>query len=623
MIKMGVQCIKRQNSKQKDVMKSLKTLCATTLILSLALLALGPLIQFDQSQTLVCQDWPLCFGEILPQQIEGRGWLEYTHRFLAAVTGFLSLLMALIAFNKRRDPQLISALKPIAMSLFFIVIQGALGAITVIYKLPTVVSTAHMFFSLVYILYLGKIWIELSGTGPLESSVLKNIWNPNHRDALFLSLFSLFVLLILSSLVRHTGSLRVCGTGIEAILACQPSNALLPFFHTQSPQINLHLSYRLLSLISAVLAVISLARFAFYARKFSASLARTAFIALFFQVQLFFTGPILILTHLPRSLSVLYVLLSFLATLSLWFVYLKVKKIEIDQLGGKQHTFFSDLIELTKPRLSGLVVVTTLVGILMAPSSLSLFKSIWALTLITMVVMGACALNCYIEKDVDVQMERTKTRSLPSGRMKPSTALIFGVGLLLVSLPLLALTINYLTAALGLSAAVLYLYAYTPMKRMSETALYVGAIPGALPPLMGWTTVMNEMSPLGLSLFFILFVWQLPHFLAISIFHAQDYEGAGIKVYPNQKGINVTKWGIVGWTAVLFFVSIVPSYWGSLGSAYQISALIFGAAFLLLALMGLFTENNDKEQLRLWARRYFLGSIFYLPLLLGAMIFFR
>lgn len=604
-------------------MKSLKTLCATTLLLSLALLALGPLIQFDQSQSLVCQDWPLCFGQILPQQIEGRGWLEYSHRFLAGMAGFLSLLMMLIAYNKRDDLVVKKALKPIAMSLFFIIIQGLLGAITVIYKLPTVVSTAHMFFSLVYVLYLVKIWVELSGVDSLDVAHLKNVWKPKYRDALFLSFFSLFVLLILSSLVRHTGSLRVCGTGVEALLACRPSNAWLPFFHTSSPQVNLHLSYRILSLLTALMATLSLGSFAYHAKKFSASLSRAAFFSLLFQVLLFATGPLLILMHLPRSLSVVYVLLSLLAILTLWFVYLKVNKIELDLLGGKQHTFFSDLVELTKPRLSGLVIVTTLVGILMAPSSLSLFTSIWALILITMVVMGACALNCYIEKDVDIQMERTKTRSLPAGRMKPSTALIFGVGLLLVSLPLLALTINYLTAALGLLAAVLYLYAYTPMKRMSETALYVGAIPGALPPLMGWTTVMNEMSALGLSLFFILFVWQLPHFLAISIFHAQDYEGAGIKVYPNQKGINVTKWGIVGWTAVLFVVSIVPSYWGGLGNAYQISALIFGAAFLLLALMGLFIENDNEDQLRVWARRYFLGSIFYLPLLLGAMIFFR
>lgn len=618
-----MECINRQNSKQKEVMKSLKTLCATTLLLSLALLALGPLIQFDQSQSLVCQDWPLCFGQILPQQIEGRGWLEYSHRFLAGMAGFLSLLMMLIAYNKRHEPVVKTALKPIAMSLFFIIIQGLLGAITVIYKLPTVVSTAHMFFSLVYVLYLVKIWVELSGPESLAVTQIKNVWNPKYRDALFLSFFSLFVLLILSSLVRHTGSLRICGTGVEALLACRPSNAWLPFFHTSSPQINLHLSYRVLSFVAAMMAALSLGCFASYAKKFSTPLARSAFYSMLLQILLFATGPLLILTHLPRSLSVVYVLLSLLAILTLWFVYLKVNKIECEVLGGKQHTFFSDLVELTKPRLSGLVIVTTLVGILMAPSSLSLFTSIWALILITMVVMGACALNCYIEKDVDFQMERTKTRSLPAGRMKPSTALIFGVGLLLISLPLLALTINYLTAALGLLAAVLYLYAYTPMKRMSETALYVGAIPGALPPLMGWTTVMNEMSPLGLSLFFILFVWQLPHFLAISIFHAQDYEGAGIKVYPNQKGIDVTKRGIVGWTAVLFVVSIVPSYWGGLGNAYQISALIFGAAFLLLALMGFFIENDNEDQLKVWARRYFLGSIFYLPLLLGAMIFFR
>lgn len=606
-------------------MNSLKTLCGTTLIFSLALLALGPLIQFDQSQSLVCQEWPLCFGQLLPQQIEGRAWVEYSHRFLASLVGFLNILMMFIAYQKRQEKLVGKALKPIAMSLFFVIIQGLLGAITVIYKLPTVVSTAHMFFSLVYLLYLVKAWVELSGVDKdaQQATNLRKDWNPKHRDALFVSFFLLFILLLMSSLVRHTGSLRICGTGIDSLLACRPSGAWLPFFQSDIPQVNLHLTYRVLSFLAAITAAFSLFRFSRAAKAFSQTLSLRAFLSSIFQMALFFMGPLLVLNHLPRSLSVVYVLLSLVALISLYWTFLSVNKIENELLKGKQHTLLSDFIELTKPRLSGLVIATTLVGILMAPSSLSLFTSIWALFLITLVVMGACALNCYIEKDIDGQMERTRERSLPSGRMKPKLALIFGAGLLFFSLPLLALTINYLTAFLGLLAAVLYLYAYTPMKRMSETALYVGAIPGALPPLMGWTTVMNEISPLGVALFLILFVWQLPHFLAISIFHAGDYQDAGIKVYPNQKGLTVTKNGIVVWTGVLFAVSLLPIIWGGLGTAYQISALIFGAAFLLLALMGLFLDNEKEEELKIWARRYFLGSLFYLPLLMGAMIFFR
>jgi protoheme IX farnesyltransferase len=120
-----------------------------------------------------------------------------------------------------------------------------------------------------------------------------------------------------------------------------------------------------------------------------------------------------------------------------------------------------------------------------------------------------------------------------------------------------------------------------------------------------------------------MFVWQLPHFMAISIFHAKDYARAGIKVYPNEKGEERTKKNILLGTLWLFAVSLTPSYWGDIGQAYQLAALILGGAFTLLAFAGFFLPKSDVLGLRLWARRYFLGSLFYLPLLMGSMIFFR
>jgi protoheme IX farnesyltransferase len=240
-----------------------------------------------------------------------------------------------------------------------------------------------------------------------------------------------------------------------------------------------------------------------------------------------------------------------------------------------------------------------------------------------MVVFGAAALNCFIERDVDAKMVRTKDRPLAAKRMKPSTAMWFGLILISLSVPAICLLINWTTGILALVAAILYLYAYTPMKQKSELAVYVGAIPGAIPPVMGWTAVTGQIDIMAITLFLILFVWQLPHFLAISIYHAEDYGAANIKIYPNLKrGIGITKIGIFVFTVFLFGVSLLPSLFSGASFVYTRAALVLSGLFLLHSSLGFFIRN-DKAREKEWARNYFYGSLFYLPLLLMALIFFR
>lgn len=608
----------------------LKKICALTLFASFALLMLGPLIQFDQGRQLVCQEWPLCFGQIFPgQELQGRGWLEYSHRFLAALVGFLSALLVVLAYQKKTyDKAAKAALKPLSMALFFVVVQGLLGGLTVIYQLPTLISTGHMLFSLVYILFLEKAYLELSFSPELlisQSSVpvFQKKWSPVLRDLLWLGLTMTLLTLLLNSLVRQTGSLRICGTGLDSLWSCQQFGGLFPFTKDAIPSARLHMSYRFWALLSFLVAFCASGLTAWRMRKVAPRLSAFSAAVGLLVLLSFLMGPLVLVTHISLGPTLWYLALSLLSLSSFWLLYLSVVKLEETFFSRPLHTLFSDLMELTKPKLSALVVVTALVGMLVAPVQISLFKAAWALVLIALVVLGACALNCYIELEVDKHMERTKERALPSGRMSARMGLGFGLGLLVFSIPLLAWSINMITAILAFAAAALYLLAYTPMKRKSELALYVGAVPGALPPVMGWTAVMDNLSPMAWSLFLIMFVWQLPHFLAISIFHAKDYARAGIKVYPNERGEKTAKTNILLGTLWLFAVSLTPSYWGHLGQAYQIAALIFGAAFTLLAFAGFFLDKSDILGLRIWARRYFLGSLFYLPLLMGAMIFFR
>jgi protoheme IX farnesyltransferase len=281
-----------------------------------------------------------------------------------------------------------------------------------------------------------------------------------------------------------------------------------------------------------------------------------------------------------------------------------------------------DLFSLTKPRLSSLVIFTCALGLFLAPGEISLWRAILSVGATSGLVAGACMINCWMEKDIDALMERTKNRPLPSGRLNPILAVSVGVSLVILCLVLLYSFINPLTGTLGLIATLTYVFLYTPMKKISSWALFAGAIPGAIPPLMGWTTMTNSIGDLGIVLFAILFIWQLPHFLSISMYHAKDYNNANFKIFPTQIGIRKTIHHISIYTLGLLLVSLVPYYMGVSNSSYRNFMFFLGGGFLLLALMGYQKKENSNELL-VWSRHYFYASLIYLPCVFLALIFFK
>lgn len=298
------------------------------------------------------------------------------------------------------------------------------------------------------------------------------------------------------------------------------------------------------------------------------------------------------------------------------------RAVALPSLTVEKPSVFSDFLSLTKPRLSSLVIFTSALGIFLAPGEINFLSAFIGIIATSGLVGGACAINCYMERDIDALMERTKTRPLPSGRISASTALSFGVFLIFTCLLALYLLINPLTALLGLVAAFIYVFLYTPMKTKSSMALFAGAIPGAIPPLMGWTTVTNTIGGLGLVLFGILFIWQLPHFLSIAIYHVSDYDKADIKTHPSSIGISKTVKWIGLYTYCLFIVSLLPFYIGATTEAYKYSIIALGGGYFLYSLLGIAMEENSAELLQ-WARRYFYGSLIYLPCVFVLMIIFR
>jgi protoheme IX farnesyltransferase len=288
----------------------------------------------------------------------------------------------------------------------------------------------------------------------------------------------------------------------------------------------------------------------------------------------------------------------------------------------KKTSLISDLFSLTKPRLSSLVILTCALGLFLAPLPVGIFTAFISMICTTCLVGGACVINCVMEKDIDGLMERTKDRPLPSGRLSTKLALSFGLFLVITSLILIYSFVNPLTGHLGLVATIFYVFLYTPLKQKTSFALFVGAVPGAIPPLMGWTTVMNEINSLGLALFLILFIWQLPHFLSISIYHVNDYNNANIKTYPGNLGVRNTVHLIVFYTLVLFLISLVPYFQGDTSDMYRNLIFILGGSYFVFSLTGYLKKENSPELL-LWARRYFYGSLVYLPCVFVMLIFFK
>ncbi|MFO0626168.1 MAG: heme o synthase [Polyangiales bacterium] len=275
-----------------------------------------------------------------------------------------------------------------------------------------------------------------------------------------------------------------------------------------------------------------------------------------------------------------------------------------------------DLVALTKPRLSSLVLCTTAGGLWLAHGALARWSSVAALAGTTLAVAGAHALNCYIERDIDRYMARTRGRPLPAGRLEPRVALVLGVALALVSIPLLWVAVNPVTSLLGALALGTYVLVYTPMKTRSPAALYVGAVPGALPPLMGWTAATGRIDAAGLVLFGVLFVWQLPHFLAIAIYRKDDYAAAGMRTLPIVRGDAVARRQIALWTLALVPVTLALLPLGVAGWIYGAAALALNAAFVWRALPGLRREAPAEG----WARAVFLLSLVYLTGLFLALI---
>lgn len=275
-----------------------------------------------------------------------------------------------------------------------------------------------------------------------------------------------------------------------------------------------------------------------------------------------------------------------------------------------------DFYELTKPRLSFLSVLTAIIGYLAASPSRDLNILISLLIGTSLAAGGAAVLNQWFEREADAKMVRTRERAIPAGRVHPRHALIYGLGLSVLGCLILYSGANSLAGILAAITIVTYTLLYTPLKQLTTWNTVIGAIPGALPPLIGWAAATGKIDPLGWILFIILFLWQMPHFFAIAWTYRNDYAQGGFVMLSNadENGRKVARQSFV-FCIALIISTLLPVLLGDASWAYGAIAIAAGIYLLLPAIDFLNAEKRDKA-----ARKLFFASIFYLPALLCTLV---
>jgi heme o synthase len=295
---------------------------------------------------------------------------------------------------------------------------------------------------------------------------------------------------------------------------------------------------------------------------------------------------------------------------------MKTATVENPTLASSRHGFVSDLAELVKARLTLLVLLTTAVGFYLGSETPIDYRSLFNTVFGTAAAAaGAAALNQWWERRADALMRRTRTRPIPAGRMPPLQALALGAALSIFGVVYLAIVCNALSAALAAITIAIYIFAYTPLKRASTANTAVGAIPGAIPPMIGWAAARGDIGAGAWSLFLIVFLWQLPHFFAIAWMCREDYSRAGFRMISSDDSSGERSASqSVFFCILLLILAGLPAFVGIVTYAYEAIELLLGALFVLVAMRFLRLRTQSA------ARLLFIASIVYLPLLLAALV---
>jgi protoheme IX farnesyltransferase len=586
---------------------SIATTAATTL-----LVAVGGLVRATGSG-LGCPGWPTCYGRLIPP-LEYHALIEYSHRFLATVVVVLVCLQALLAWRGFRVVPLL--VRPALAAVGLVFMQAALGGVVVKGDLEATLVTLHFATAMAL---LGVLVVVTTNAFCLERHEPRaEIADSTFGRLAFWTAAAAGTLLVVGAYVRAEGA------GLAFRDWPLMDGRLVP---TLGGVATLMFVHRVLAAIVLVLVIWVVIR----ARSMeprSGALVALSSVALALMGAQILVGaanvwsslaPAAVTAHVAGSALIWGVLVALVTVSRRLAEPGPAHPLEADaRANGKKRTLretTAAYFQLTKPRIIVLLLITTVPAMLLAERGLPSPWLILATLLGGMVAAGSAnAINCYLDRDVDEVMRRTRRRPLPAHRIPPERALAFGYALGAISFFFLAIAVNVLAATLALSAIAFYVFVYTMwLKRTSVQNIVIGGAAGAAPALVGWAAVTGTVGLPAWILFAIVFVWTPPHFWALSLRYQGDYAAAGIPMLPVVRGERETRRQIVRYSVLLFATSLLLVPLGHMGPTYAAAAVVLGGWFVWRALT-LWRSDSAAEPMRL-----FKYSILYLGLLFAAV----
>jgi protoheme IX farnesyltransferase len=586
-------------------MTLLRRLSTATVASTLALIAVGGIVRAIGAGD-ACPDWPRCFGQWIPP-LEIDTVIEYTHRLLAAVTGVLILTTAWVAWRRARSDR--GVLWPIAAAVVVVIIQAGIGRIRILADDPAkpLIVTVHFLVAMALVTL-----VVVAATAARVPRARRGDPQPAGRSTRRVLAWTLGVtgfLLLLGAYVR--------GEGASLVFLDWPlmDGRLIP--HLDGRDTAAAFAHRAVAAIAVVLGAALALRFRDLRHRPDRVLALGAFALLLAQAAV---GGAAVLTRLAPAAVAAHVVGSALAWSALVALATAVRRrtppiAPTPTHGGRRRReTVAAYLQLAKPDIIVLLLITTVPAMVLAAGGMPPATLVMA-TLLggTLGAAGANAINCYLDRDIDQAMARTRGRPIPNGRVAPTAALRFGLVLVVASFAWLAVTVNVLAAALTVAAAGFYVVVYTLlMKRATPQNIVIGGAAGAVPALVGWAAVTGSVGLPAVVLFAIVFAWTPPHFWALALKYSDDYRAAGVPMLPAIRSPRVTAVHILLYSVMVVAVSLLLYPAARLGALYLTAAIVLGGLFVAHAVR-LLRDRGARTSMAL-----FRFSITYLGLLFAA-----
>ena len=585
------------------------------------LIALGGTVRVSDSG-LSCPDWPLCHGRIFVA-LDYHVLLEQFHRYAASIVSILIVSVTVLAIIYARKERQI--LVPALIAPAFLVIQIVLGGLTVLWKLPPQIITAHLGTALVIFAMVITVAVMAGKAKPSRELPAKT---RKFARLAITNAILVYGLLLSGSYVTNS----------NAELACPgwPICSNPPQWAVQLGLSDINIFHRLVAAFVGLVMIWTIVS-ALRRRNVAPGQALVALSAGVLFIAQAIVGGLVVLLNGPDFVDGLHLalatavwgLLVTLAVLAVRQLRAAPQGAELEALEAKEERekkevgpirqTISSYIDLMKPHVTVLLLGTTLAAMAIARQGLPPLGLVFATLLGGAMSAGSAnCLNCYLDRDIDQVMGRTQRRSLPSGRVQPAQALIFGIVLGVGSFAILALFVNLLSALLATSALLFYVFVYTMwLKRSSAQNIVIGGAAGAVPVLVGWAAVTNTITLPAIWLFAIIFYWTPPHFWALSLLIQKDYEKASIPMMPVVMGERETRKQIFLYSLLLLAVTMILFAMQAMGLFYLICALVLGGILVYMAVR-LLRDTSKK-----WARTLFWYSNCYLALIFAVMVLDR